>query len=850
MNQNKIFHIKKINATKLLTQNDMKTTKSIFNMKHVSFCFVLFFTLSSSLFTLCEAQLVGINKTGATPSSATVLDLNTGNAGVNKGFLPPQVALTAANDNSTIPSADIGLVIYNTATAGAAPNNVVPGYYYWTGSAWALMLAPSEGSSGQVLTSNGGGAPSWTTPASSGLTGSGMPNYVARWAPSGSKLSTGIMLDDSNAVGINAFPYPTAAMLNIIGNGTNSKYNTITTDALYNGSGILATTSDPYGYGVYATSQASGIGTAILAYGVSYGINAQAIDTGVAGSGGNIGVYGTTSNAGGVGVQGVNGAAGGTGIAGYGTGLGSIGVYGFSDNAGGNAVYGFNTNGIGVVGSSAATIGVFGTTSNAGGYGVEGNNATGTAIYGYSHAANYNGVEGVNANWNGVYGSGITGVAGVGTTNGMYGTTANASGYGLEGVNTGTGGVGVYGNASGTGSAGLYGVGTTYGVSGITGGAGVAGAYGGTSNSSGYGVEGLNSATNGTGIYGSGAGSGYGVYGYNNTGTGVNGFGGGSSGTGVNGSGNLYGIYGTGNTGVYGVSNANGPGVEGDNSIASSWGVYGSNTAGTGIKGYSNTNGYSGVEGDNANWVGVYGNGLYGVSGNGATGVYGVGVDNGVQGNTVTGIGVSGIASGSGEGIWGESSTGVPVYGYYDGAASTGEVFQGHNILTGQYTEIDYYNGHTEYKILGAGSVSTTVNDTLGNRVVLHAPETPEIYFEDYGEGQLVKGSVHITLDPTIAKNVIINEKHPLRVFIQLKGDCKGTYVTNQSATGFDVVELSGGTSDAPFSWHIVCNRADEIMQSGKVSQFADLRFEKAPDNVNIKAKATPFQPAMQTKTK
>jgi hypothetical protein len=26
--------------------------------------------------------------------------------------------------------------VYNTATAGTAPNNVVPGYYYWNGSAW------------------------------------------------------------------------------------------------------------------------------------------------------------------------------------------------------------------------------------------------------------------------------------------------------------------------------------------------------------------------------------------------------------------------------------------------------------------------------------------------------------------------------------------------------------------------------------------------------------------------------------------------------------------------------------------------------------------------------------------
>lgn len=54
----------------------------------------------------------------------------------NKGFLPPRIALTATTDASTIASPAAGLLIYNTATAGAAPNNIVPGYYYWNGTAW------------------------------------------------------------------------------------------------------------------------------------------------------------------------------------------------------------------------------------------------------------------------------------------------------------------------------------------------------------------------------------------------------------------------------------------------------------------------------------------------------------------------------------------------------------------------------------------------------------------------------------------------------------------------------------------------------------------------------------------
>lgn len=73
----------------------------------------------------------------------------------NKGFLPPRIALTGAADASTIASPVAGLLIYNTVTAGTAPNNVVPGYYYWNGTAWiqltgGLVIDASKGSSFSV----------------------------------------------------------------------------------------------------------------------------------------------------------------------------------------------------------------------------------------------------------------------------------------------------------------------------------------------------------------------------------------------------------------------------------------------------------------------------------------------------------------------------------------------------------------------------------------------------------------------------------------------------------------------------------------------------------------------------
>ena len=74
---------------------------------------------------------------------------------------------------------------------------------------------------------------------------------------------------------------------------------------------------------------------------------------------------------------------------------------------------------------------------------------------------------------------------------------------------------------------------------------------------------------------------------------------------------------------------------------------------------------------------------------------------------------------------------------------------------------------------------------------------------------------------------MIIDDKHPLRVYIQVEGDenCKGVVVKNKTGNGFDVVELMGGTSNATFQWHIVCNVADVDLGDGRISHLADSRF-------------------------
>ncbi|EDO28067.1 predicted protein, partial [Nematostella vectensis] len=50
-------------------------------------------------------------------------------------------------------------MVYNTATAGSSPNNVVPGFYFWDGSKWVLLTS-------QTTSSN----PDWTISGNSGTT--------------------------------------------------------------------------------------------------------------------------------------------------------------------------------------------------------------------------------------------------------------------------------------------------------------------------------------------------------------------------------------------------------------------------------------------------------------------------------------------------------------------------------------------------------------------------------------------------------------------------------------------------------------------------------------------------------
>ena len=229
--------------------------------------------------------------------------------------------------------------------------------------------------------------------------------------------------------------------------------------------------------------------------------------------------------------------------------------------------------------------------------------------------------------------------------------------------------------------------------------------------------------------------------------------------------------------------------------------------------------------------IGTTFDGVYGTS----TGAAGFGLWAIGQNGNGTGVGASGnnqvtnyLAAGSGGAFTG-LTTGV--YGYF----TTGGVGQAGlfaDAFTAQW-RVGHWSGALYYKIIGPGLVSTIVKDTEDQPVVMFCPEAPEVLFQDHGIGQLNNGHARIDLDPILVRNIRVDDTHPLKVFVQLEGECNGVFVTNKSGSGFDVKELAGGTSNVPFSWSIVATRADETFeQNGMVrhSSYGE-RFPAGPEN-------------------
>src|SRR5688572_17280115 len=261
--------------------------------------------------------------------------------------------------------------------------------------------------------------------------------------------------------------------------------------------------------------------------------------------------------------------------------------------------------------------------------------------------------------------------------------------------------------------------------------------------------------------------------------------------------------------GVFGLSSAGDPSViqppAAHGTVA---GVVGQGVNRIGVRGISNER--PGVQGESGTNYGVYGS-----SANGGIGVFGLTTTGaGMWGQSVSYIGVVGYATnavgvygfGGAAGMLAESNTGNGAIAFAKVAnvaalhaentvAGPGKLaarFVGDIVITGSYT--------------ATGTKSAVVPHPDGSMRTLYCTEATEGYFEDFGRAQLAGGVARVSLDPDFAPLVHATGYH---VFAMAEGDSKGLFVTRQDATGFEVREQQGGSSNVAFSYRIVAKRRD-----------------------------------------
>lgn len=197
----------------------------------------LFFATAVLIVTCSEAfSQVGIGT--SLPNASAQLDV----VSLDKGVLFPRVSLLSITDASTIANGNItSLFVYNTATAGTVPNNVIPGYYYWDGSKWARVASTSDVinliTSNQTVTNlvdNGNGTITYTNEA-----GTAQTINIAAMVTANETLTT--LVDNGNGTITYTDELGVATIINlsqIIGN-----YETIT-NLIDNGNGTITYTNE------------------------------------------------------------------------------------------------------------------------------------------------------------------------------------------------------------------------------------------------------------------------------------------------------------------------------------------------------------------------------------------------------------------------------------------------------------------------------------------------------------------------------------------------------------------------------------------------------------------------------
>ncbi len=194
-------------------------------------------------------------------------------------------------------------------------------------------------------------------------------------------------------------------------------------------------------------------------------------------------------------------------------------------------------------------------------------------------------------------------------------------------------------------------------------------------------------------------------------------------------------------------------------------------------------------------------------------------------GNPGYGIGADGEA-------WTAAMDGEGVYGYYNGTGGTrragGYFFSTDGVFTNNTAVAEEL---TNSKVTGVGVVAEIIPTPTHGRVRMTCSESPEYWYNDYGTVQLLNGHSHVNLDPILADIIIVDAQNPIKVFPQANIlNCNGLAVLNKSATGFDLVEVSGGTSSGEVDYQIVAKPKTNYGE-GRFAYVAGplLKYEQDP---------------------
>jgi len=242
-------------------------------------------------------------------------------------------------------------------------------------------------------------------------------------------------------------------------------------------------------------------------------------------------------------------------------------------------------------------------------------------------------------------------------------------------------------------------------------------------------------------------------------------------------------------------------------------GVFGRADDGTGIFGSATGDYHAAVAGLNSS-TGP------GVLGSGGVGVHGIGSD---KGKGVYGEGHYGV-SGSGDyGVHGYApSTGIAVTGHCEKGGIAG-VFVGDVMVLGSFV------------VMGPNPKSAAVPHRDGSHRLLYSMESPESWFEDFGEAKLTNGRAKVRLDPEFAALVKTSSYH---VFVTPYSNSNGLYVSNRTGKGFEVREQNGGKSKTRFSYRIIAKRKD--ITGERLTKLAKFTVPPPPSRPGTKIPAPP----------